>query len=38
VFKSVLLTHLGLAEAAVETAIFPHATGFRPMDGLFRTA
>ncbi|MEZ5716802.1 MAG: DUF1501 domain-containing protein [Paracoccaceae bacterium] len=38
VFKSVLLSHLGLAEAAVETAVFPHATGFRPMDGLFRTA
>lgn len=38
VFKSVLLGHLGLGEAAIETAVFPHSTGFRPMDGLFRSA
>ncbi|MDQ2090798.1 DUF1501 domain-containing protein [Marimonas arenosa] len=35
-FKSVLMSHLGLDQGFVETRVFPGSAGLSPMDGLFR--
>jgi uncharacterized protein (DUF1501 family) len=35
VFKAALAAQLGVAEAALETRVFPDSRGVRPLDGLF---
>ncbi|MEM1076391.1 MAG: DUF1501 domain-containing protein [Pseudomonadota bacterium] len=37
-FKDILMTHLGLDEAYVETQVFPNSRAFQPMGGLLRKA
>ena len=34
-FKSALIAQLGLAEAAIESQVFPDSRSVRPLEGLF---
>jgi uncharacterized protein (DUF1501 family) len=36
VVKAILVHHLGLSKAAVESVVFPRSDGLQPMQGLFR--
>jgi uncharacterized protein (DUF1501 family) len=36
VFKGVLMDHMGVAESALESQVFPGSAGAKPMTGLVR--